>query len=229
MTEEEKIKELEHIDLILNNPGKIILGEIIEMSYKFFANKFAHGGVFAHTEHAFQFELGIILKSLGQLYEYKPSDKFTVNFEAPFHLGVKKKNNKDTKARIDLLLTYKYGDKTSKAAIELKFFKKENHREPNNRYDVFKDISKLEYYKKNGFDLCYFILVTDHAHYVSHKKYSADTADFDCRQGQCYKAGTTLSYRTKKPYGPNLTLSNDYSFNHWRTLNKFYFLKLKIE
>src|SRR3546814_2662455 len=31
-----------------------------------------------------------------------------------------------------------------RCAIELKFFKRKNHREPNNRYEVFKDIARLE-------------------------------------------------------------------------------------
>lgn len=229
MIKEEFIKEFEDLNLLLNHPGKVILSEIIEMSYKFFANKFASGGVLALTEHAFQFELGVILKALGQLYEYKPTDKFTVDFEAPFTLDTKTKKNKKAKSRIDLMLTYKLNEKIYKAAIELKFFKKENHREPKNRYDVFKDIYKLELYKKNGFDVCYFFLVTDHEHYVSHKKYSVNTSDFDCRQGQKYKAGTCLSYRTSKPHGPNITLTKDYYFNQWRTLKGFYFLKMKIE
>lgn len=228
MTNKEHIKELEHINLLKNDPGKVILEEIIEMSYKFFANKFANNGVSATTEHAFQFELGIILKSLGQLYEYKPTDKITVAFEAPFLLKNKTKTNKQAKSRIDLLLTYNYSEKIYKAAIELKFFKKENHREPNNRYDVFKDILKLETYKKSGFHICYLILITDHQHYVSHGKYSVDTADFDFRQGQSYKAGRILSYRTKKSYGPDIKLTQDYNFNQWRTLNNFYFLKMEI-
>ena len=54
--------------------------------------------------------------------------------------------------------------------------KKENQREPNNRYAVFKDLSNLELYKKHNIDFCYFILATDLTHYYNQENYSSDTA-----------------------------------------------------
>ena len=139
--------------------------EIIETAYKLLIHKLAFGGLTARNENAFQLEFGHILKTLGQLYEFRLVDKFHLEFETYISLKGTSIKSKSDRARVDLLLKYQDDDSLTKAAIELKFFKKENHREPNNRYDVFKDISNLELYKRHDIDLCYFILATDHTHY----------------------------------------------------------------
>lgn len=204
-----------------------LTGEIVETAYRLLINKLAYGGIHAKNESSFQLELGYILKTLGQLYEFRAVDKFQLEFETYIQLSEQSIKSKSDRARIDLLINYRDDDNATKAAIELKFFKKENHREPNNRYDVFKDLSNLELYKENGIDLCYFFLSTDHSHYVSQESFSIDTADFDFRDGQAYKSGTLLQYRTEKPYGPDLKLNRDYKFK-WDTVNDLYFLKVKI-
>jgi hypothetical protein len=68
----------------------------------------------------------------------------------------------------------------------------------------------------------------DHSHYVNQEQYSVDTADFDLRHGTLYKAGCSLEYRTAKPYGEPITLSNDYHFA-WESIGGVYFLKYFIE
>ena len=201
--------------------------EIVETAYRLLINKLANGGIQAKNESSFQLELGYILKTLGQLYEFRVVDKFHLEFETYIQLNELSIKSKTERARIDLLIHYKDDKTTTKAAIELKFFKKENHREPNNRYDVFKDLSNIELYKENGIDLCYFILSTDHSHYVTQENYSADTRDFDFRDGKEYKSGTVLQYRTEKPYGPDLKLNKDYKFT-WDKVNELYFLKIKM-
>jgi len=112
--------------------------------------------------------------------------------------------------------------------LNLNFWKKQNHREPNNRYDIFKDISNLEAYKENGIDLCYFYISTDHSHYVNQKKYSIDTADFDFRDGTEYTKGKTLIYNTEKPYGAPIKLNGNYKFKWTEPSQNIYFMKLKI-
>lgn len=92
---------------------------------------------------------------------------------------------------------------------------------------VLKDLSNLELYKENEIDICYFILSTDHAHYVNQENYSKDTKDFDFRDGKDYKSGTVLKYQTEKPYGPNLKLNRNYQFK-WDKVNDLYFLKIKL-
>lgn len=201
--------------------------EIIETGYRLLINKLAFGGLTAKNEAAFQLEFGHILKTLGQLYEFRLIDKFHLEFETFISLTEQSIKSKSDRARVDILIRYQDENSTTTAAVELKFFKKDNYREPNNRYDVFRDISNLELYKRHGIDLCYFILATDHSHYVDKKKYSPDTEDFDFRHNSIYKAGRILQYKTQTPYGPDLTLSQDYAFT-WDKVNDFYFLKLKV-
>lgn len=201
--------------------------EIIETAYKLLTHKLAFGGLITHNESAFQLELGHILKTLGQLYEFRLSDKFHLEFETFLPLKTTSIKSQSERARVDILIRYQDGDHQTCAAIELKFFKKSNHREPNNRYDVFKDLSNLELYKKNGIDICYFILATDHPHYYNQIKYSDDTRDFDFRHKSTYREGTILSYRTPKPYGTDITLMQDYEFL-WDQINDLYFLKVQV-
>ncbi len=201
--------------------------EIIETAYKLLTHKLAYGGITARNESAFQLELGHILKTIGQLYEFRIEDKFHLEFETYISLNGTSIKSKSERARVDLLLKYQDDDSSTKAAIELKFFKKDNHREPNNRYDVFKDISNLEMYKEHNIDLCYFILATDHSHYCNQNSYSTDTFDFDFRHNKEYKSGKILKYKTSKPFGPAIVLKQDYCFN-WDKIMDLYFLKLKV-
>lgn len=212
---------------MIKTDQRALTEEIIETAYRLLIHKLAHGGIKAKNESSFQLELGYILKTLGQLYEFRVIDKFHLEFETYIQLSSTSLKSKSERARIDLLLEYKDDKSQTRAAIELKFFKKENHREPNNRYDVFKDLSNLEMYTQNGVDLCYFILSTDHSHYVDQETYSTDTMDFDFRDGKRYQSGRTLSYRTSKPYGPDITLNRDYDFK-WDRVNDLYFLKIKF-
>ncbi|MCQ4139989.1 hypothetical protein [Chryseobacterium sp. EO14] len=206
---------------------KDILYEIIELSYDILIKKLGHGSLKALNEASFQLEFGHILKTLGNLYEFDLEDKFYLEFETPFKLKEDSFKSKTKKARIDLFIRYQSNGEEVKAAIELKFFKKSNHREPNNRYDVFQDLKNLEDYKDNDIDICYFILATDHKHYCYQDTYSADTADFDFRHEKEYQAGKILKYSTTKPYGEEVSLKNNYKFE-WTTIKNLNFLKLKI-
>ena len=201
--------------------------EIIDTAYKLLIQKLANGGLTARNENAFQLEFGHILKTIGQLYEFRLVDKFHLEFETYISLTEKSIKSKSDRARVDLLIKYKDDNTETKAAIELKFFKKENQREPNSRYDVFKDLANLELYKQHGIDLCYFILATDHSHYVNKEIYSGDTSDFDFRHNAEYKAGKVLQYKTKTPYGDDIVLTQDYLFK-WDTVENYYFLKVKV-
>lgn len=114
--------------------------------------------------------------------------------------------------------------KPTKTNRRLKRMTAPNRRLPNKRYDVFKDISNLELYKKkHDIDLCCFILATDHLHDYNQEHYSADTTDFDIRNRKEYKATTVLRYKTDKPYGQDISLNPDYKFL-WNKINNLYFL-----
>lgn len=212
----------------MNKENQISLTqEIINTSYKLLTRKLALGGIAVRNEAAFQLELGYIIKTLGQLYEFRMADKIDLEFESYLSLNDTSIKSRSNTARVDLLLKYRDDDNITKAVIELKFFKKENHREPNNRYDVFKDLANLELYKRNGIDLCYFILATDHHHYYNQDKYSEDTGDFDFRDGRQYEAGKALKYKTSNPYGDDISLEQDYLFK-WEKINDLFCLILKV-
>ena len=204
------------------------LSEIIETSFRFLEMKIANGGITSQNEASFQLELGYILKVVGLLHEFQPDEKFHLEFEKYIDLEERSIKSKTKKARVDIYLEFGNKNQKTNGAIELKFLKKKNQREPNNRYDIFKDISNLEAYKENGIDLCYFYISTDHSHYVNKKKYSDDTADFDFRNGAEYSNEKVLNYKTDKPYGEPIKLKGNYKFTWKAPTKNFYFLKLKI-
>jgi len=190
--------------------------------------KIANGGIISRNEASFQLELSYILKVFGQLYEFHPNEKFNIQMENHIKLKTNSIKSKTKNARVDILLTFGNEEEYAKGAIELKFFKKKNHREPNNRYDIFKDISNLEAYKENGIDLNYLFISTDHSHYVNQTKYSSDTKDFDIRNGANYKSGDILEYKTPKPFGPPIILKGNYEFNWSEPMPNIYFTKIEI-
>ena len=207
--------------------NETLIQGIIEQSYDILIRKIGEGTVNPKNEASFQLEFGCILKTIGNLYQFDINDQFNIEFESQIELKSESIKSGTNKARVDILIKYSSGGVETLAAIELKFFKKANHREPNNRYDVFKDLSNLEQYKNNGIDICYFILA-DHSHYVDPKlKLSNDTGDFDFRDGAKYRANTKLEYKTAKPYGDVIFLNQNYIFT-WVSINKLYFLKLEL-
>ncbi|WP_404466095.1 hypothetical protein LG331_07010 [Vreelandella aquamarina] len=193
--------------------------QIVEIAYDRLCGKITGQRIEISNEASLQLQLASILKTLGELYEETPEERFIIELEKNVTLSsgtfVKSKSER---AKIDIwfsLENIKSGEKHS-CAIELKYFKKANHREPNNRYDVFKDIHNLERYGV-FVDAGYLLVATDHAHYISQKHFSQDTGDFDFREGRSYSAGTELVYRTRNPYGPPITLKGSYDFS-WRSV-----------
>lgn len=203
------------------------LKKIIEVSFDLLEMKIANGGIIAKNEASFQLELSYILKVVGQLYEFHPKEKFHIELEKPIKLKNQTLKSNSKKPRIDIYMVFGTDNDKVNSAIELKFLKKENQREPNNRYDIFKDLAYLEDYKDNETDICYFYISTDHSHYVNQSKYSEKTKDFDFRDGINYISGKTLEYRTAKPYGNPITLKGNYEFN-WSTINDLHFMRVQI-
>jgi hypothetical protein len=211
--------------------NKEVLEEIISLGLKLFKNKISGGTIDFNNEASMQMQLGIILNTIGKLFESKQNDTFNIELESNFFIDSYFTKSKSNKARIDIAMCFGNKEAYSTAAIELKYFKKSNLKEPNNRYDVFCDISNLEKYKEDFFDIGYLLVLTDHEHYVSKEKYSDDTKDFDFRHNKRYKSGTELIYRTEKPYGEPIILNGNYNFK-WNDLqlinnNKLYILILE--
>jgi hypothetical protein len=204
--------------------------DIVEFAYARLREKINGGRIRIDNEASLQLHFSSLLKSIGELYENSKNEVFSIELESPVKLSDGSFGKSGSpKARIDILISFENlkTNLKNKCAIELKYFKYANHREPNNRYDVFSDIQNLEMYGQSA-DIGFLIVATDHLHYVNQDGYSQDTADFDFKHGSSYSAGTKLEYRTKKPYGASITLRNSYSFVWDECSDGAHFLKLRI-
>lgn len=206
------------------------LNQVVEVAYERLCGKIAGNSITVDNEASLQLQFASVLKSLGELYEETPTERFNIELEKNVALssGQFTKSGSD-RAKIDIwvALGTDSGKDRHACAIELKFFKKANQREPNNRYDVFKDIHNLERYG-DFVDTGFLLVATDHPHYVSQAEYSEATRDFNFRQDAEYTSGTELEYRTSVPYGPPIALQGSYKFN-WRTVESglsFMFLEV---
>lgn len=205
--------------------------QIVNIAYDRLCGKITGQRIEVSNEASLQLQLASILKTLGELYEETQDERFNIELEKNVELnGGAFVKSKTEKAKIDIwfsLESVKSGKKHT-WAIELKYFKKSNHREPNNRYDVFKDLHNLECYG-DFVDFGFLLVATDHSHYINQEDFSNDTKDFDFRHGLSYKAGTELVYRTQKPYGPPIKLKGSYDFS-WLTVEtglSFLFIPVK--
>ncbi len=207
------------------------LKEIVSLSFKSLYKKINGGLITVENEASLQLQFSSILKTLGELFVYRRDELFSIELEKPVVLseGVFNKSN-SPKARIDIFISIENVTTEEKhnCAIELKFFKKANHREPNNRYDVFKDIQNLENYGEFA-EYGVLLVATDHEHYVSQDSYSIDTSDFDFRNGSTYSSGTTLEYKTNVPYGGPITLKGSYQFNWLNAVGGVSFMLLEVD
>ena len=205
--------------------------QVVNLAYERLRQKINGQRIRVDNEASLQLHLASILKAIGELYETGRNEHFFIELEKPFKLQGQVFGKSGTeRAKIDIFCSFV--DATSNAtetcAIELKYFKKANHREPNNRYDVFADIANLERYGMVA-ECCFLIVATDHDHYVSQAAYSADTSDFDFRHGTTYTVGTSATYRTSMPYAPPIALRRSYSFIWDTVAGGIHFLKLAVE
>ncbi len=156
------------------------LVRVFELAYECLRQKINGGRIRVDNEASLQLQFAGILKVVGDLLEVHRDEFFSIELEKSVALkGAKFGKSGSAKAKVDIFCTYTNiaTKEVHSCAIEMKFFKKANHREPNNRYDVFADIGNLENYGDFA-DCCFMVVATDHDHYVSQKTYSDDTRDF---------------------------------------------------
>ncbi|BDA85467.1 hypothetical protein Sa4125_30090 [Aureimonas sp. SA4125] len=178
---------------------------------KLFA-QIAGGRIRCESEATLQLHLGRIISTVADLELVDSRETISIELEKPLIDASGRSGRKTSRGRIDIWFRIGKGDGSkARCAIELKFFKRANHREPNNRYDAFSDISRLERCADVA-DVGFSLIATDHTHYHVHPGYSDDTKAFDFRDGASYRAGTPLTYKTAMPYGDAITLGSDYEF-----------------
>lgn len=204
---------------------------VFELAYECLRRKINGGIIRVENEASLQLQFAAILKSVGELFEVEKGEFFSVELEKPITLTGRSFGKSGTaKAKIDIHFSFSNAatNTSQSCAVELKFFKKMNHREPNNRYDVFADLHNLEHYGAVA-DCCFMVVATDHEHYVNWSEYSKDTSDFDFRHGRNYSAGTTATYRTPNPYGEPITLRGSYHFEWDQIAGGLHFLRVAIQ
>ena len=204
--------------------------QIVRIAYDRLCGKVTGKRIDVANEASLQLQFASILKTLGELYEETPNQRFNIELEKNVTLvGSDSAESRTENARIDVLLSLgdTGGSDRYACAIELKYFKQANQREPNNRYDVFKALDNLERYGRFA-NIGFLLVATDHQHYINHPEYSADTQDFDFRDGSSYQAGKKLTYSTAKPYGPPIVLRNNYSFKWLFAAPGLNFLFVKV-
>ena len=194
------------------------LKQIIDISYKLLCNKIVSGGIRIDNEASLQMQLGVILKQIGQLYEFGNNDHFTVELETWQDISSTSKSNKG-RARCDIYLKFISNLEAKEAAIELKYFKHStNEAVTDNRFSLLLDLENLEQYKANNPDLlCYEIVYTDNENY----------AKLDNRSK--IKITPTISGNTEPYAGRTITLQKSYS-SVWDSYSKeHHFLKIDLQ
>lgn len=144
------------------------LQEIVQTSYRLLCNKITGGLIEVDNEASLQMQSGVIMRTIGQLYEFSPKDRFSIVLE-----HVVRNENIQTwkskgKARVDVMLTLTNGDETCKAVIEMKYFPKtDGETITDNRFSMLADIENLETYIRLGVaNLGFFMLYTTNKNYM---------------------------------------------------------------
>ena len=194
------------------------LKQIINDSYKLLCHKIVSESFIVENEASLQMQLGVILKQIGQLYEFDKNDHFYVELETWQDIPSTSKSNKG-KARCDIYLKFISDTEERYAAIELKYFKySQNEAVTDNRFSLLSDLENLEQYKANNSDLlCYEIVYTDNENYTK----------LDNRSK--IKITPTISGNTEPYIGRTITLQKTYSSIWDSYTKKHHFLKIDLQ
>lgn len=204
---------------------------VIDKAYLLLRQKIAGGEIKVHNEASMQLQFGSILKSIGQLYEFSPTDHFCIELESPEDISPTAKSPNG--ARCDIKLSFFEGRQSTakaKAFIELKYFRHSNDTTEtitSNRFSVFMDLENLERYQDEMRDanspkpICYEIVFAENSTYCSPKKEVNNNLNIG--EGESNNPSNIIEYRSKK-----VNLKNKYVF-HWdKCADNQYWLKINI-
>ena len=145
------------------------LQEIVKTSYRLLCSKIAGGLIEVDNEASLQLQLGVIMRTIGQMYEFSTKDRFSIVLEHVVRDETMQTWKSKGRARIDIMLTLTSGDETCTAAIELKYFPKtDGEAVTDNRFFMLADIENLETYVRLGeANLGFFMLYTTNKNYMT--------------------------------------------------------------
>lgn len=146
------------------------LKEIVAISSKIFQAKIVNENIGnIENEASMQLQLGIILQSVGRLYEWSPKDRFLILFEKVLEIPPTRKSS-NGKARCDIYMEMHVDgeEKPFRVGIELKYLpKNKDEATTDNRLAILADIDNLEAYQdKNYTDLGYSFVYTTNENYA---------------------------------------------------------------
>jgi hypothetical protein len=183
---------------------------VLRLAWNLLFEKIINKKVVINKEASLQLHLAKILQEIGNAFCVLPNENFEIEMES----------NIDG-ANIDI--TCILGE--SKAAIELKLFKKSSNRPGDfERYDCFKDIMRLE--KLQDFEIQTFICLTDHPYYAK-SIHKGKAKMFTTTNGTKYSKGVELipgwqNQWKNKSRDQSITLQEDLQCN-WIKKNGWYY------
>ena len=190
------------------------LVKIVDLSYEILCNKISNGSIVPPNEASLQMQFGVILKQVGQMFEFGKNEHFYIDFEIPKKVENSPKSGSNS-ARCDILLALSNENDKKEAIIEIKqFLKDKDEAVTDNRFSVILDLKNLELYKAQDNDLlCCEIVYTDNLNYTLSGRSKIELS------------GTISGEMTY--CGTKVILSNSYNAN-WDCYNNHCFLKINF-
>ena len=196
--------------------------QIIDLAWNLFIEYVYSEKVKINKEASFQLHFSSIIHKVGDIFCFKPTDRFSIELEA--HQNGK---NIDIVCRLNAV----------KCAIELKCFKRRSATggkrgaQDINMYDLFKDIERL--YSYDSFDASLFFCYTDDLYYVNGGDIKGYAQIYNTRQGSSYTKGKVLNppwinkWENKSRDIP-ITVPINIKFNWTNRDNIHFFLKIPV-
>ncbi len=196
------------------------LGEVLDLSWRAFKNRFVDGRHTVLKEAPFQHYFAQLIATVGEVYCSRRDDIFLVDLETKMG-GVKGKTK-----FIDIACGFEGRDAT--CAIELKFKTSRQGAQDHGRIDVFVDIEALEVAVRRGFSFGRFYMITDSPPYVNESVRGVGT-HFTTHDGAITKEHSTFHCpESKGRENVQVTLQNSYGFQ-WEKIGPWYFLSLHVQ
>ena len=181
------------------------LEHVVEESYQILCQQIANGRFTIHNEASLQLQFSVILKAIGQLYEFSRDEHFDIELEQGINLENSTCKSQKGKARCDIWLQINKGAKTAKCAIELKCFKKtEGETTTDNRFSILEDMENLEHYKQQNTNIIGYEIV-----YTDNNTYPSPDSRSKIKIGEGHKCQGAITYNNH-----TVNIQQEYTF-HW--------------
>lgn len=197
------------------------LKEIVELAYNLLGKKILNGNINVFNEAALQLHFGMILKTLGQLYEYSLDERIIVSLETPKEVTTTKSPNGKARCDIEMSVRNVKSNMECTAYIELKYLKKSpTAAVTDERFSVWADVENLEAYIDNSNNIGFAIVLTDE---VNHTKDKANNK-FCIGSGASMKKGSHHYTKDRE-----VSIKNTYPLQWDEPGENVYLLKIDIK